>query len=248
MFGNQSNLPSYSETGSLSESDNHIFEFDEHQSYHTDLNQSDSDTGSSTMPHGRLRRLTPAPATGQLQLVFPAEYVEGFRSGNVEFNIPGVMRYYIKPTDSVELKFRFSNPSAKESEQDQIEESHCVGSTNIQGSQSDTTLSMSLPPHLTGFQLKSPQHFTMSEPTEDTSGNKSGFFTSKHSEDVNQFGTDTHVFSGDHFQSVDSGLLSTQGPLSSAMFGQSVVHTEHSNLGDNLTSSLSYSSRFSNYY
>ncbi|KAF6771142.1 hypothetical protein AHF37_10212 [Paragonimus kellicotti] len=83
-----------------------IFELEENST----LNVAGSSSGPHTnksrkrLPLGRLRRFAPSQITGQQKLEFPGMFVQGFRDGHVEFNIPGVLQDSLKPTDSIEVK------------------------------------------------------------------------------------------------------------------------------------------------
>lgn len=61
-------------------------------------------------PMGRLRRgSSQVPHRVSEEMRFPAMFVEGFRNGHVAFNIPGVLADSLKPTDSVDLRFKYHN-------------------------------------------------------------------------------------------------------------------------------------------
>ncbi|KAA3679080.1 uncharacterized protein DEA37_0006629 [Paragonimus westermani] len=83
-----------------------IFELEENSTVGVAGYSSDANTNKSRkrLPLGRLRRFAPTQITGQQKLEFPGMFVQGFRDGHVEFNIPGVLQDSLKPTDSIEVK------------------------------------------------------------------------------------------------------------------------------------------------
>ncbi|KAF5404328.1 hypothetical protein PHET_02084 [Paragonimus heterotremus] len=83
-----------------------IFELEENSTFSAAGSSSVPATNTSRkrLPPGRLRRFAPSQITGQQKLEFPGMFVQGFRDGHVEFNIPGVLQDSLKPTDSIEVK------------------------------------------------------------------------------------------------------------------------------------------------
>ncbi|KAF7257487.1 hypothetical protein EG68_05364 [Paragonimus skrjabini miyazakii] len=83
-----------------------IFELEENSTVSVAGSSSDPNTNTSRkrLPLGRLRRFAPSQITGQQKLEFPGMFVQGFRDGHVEFNIPGVLQDSLKPTDSIDVK------------------------------------------------------------------------------------------------------------------------------------------------
>ncbi|CAH8578926.1 unnamed protein product [Heterobilharzia americana] len=88
-----------------------IFQFDEKfgQTSSQDNDQT-SHEKSYSPPMGRLRREMPKPITAETKVEFPGIFVEGFRSGHLKFNIPGILKDSLKPTDSMEVKINLPTP------------------------------------------------------------------------------------------------------------------------------------------
>ncbi|KAK4470489.1 hypothetical protein MN116_006039 [Schistosoma mekongi] len=134
IFTNNSTTSAYSNrfinttgaTTSMNDNDDEmIFQFDEMFGQNTfhDADQGCNTSISDSPPWGRPRRENPKPLTGRYQVEFPGIFVEGFHGGHVKFNIPGVLRGSLNPTDSMILKINLlspdehSNPSAAVHEQ-----------------------------------------------------------------------------------------------------------------------------------
>uniref|UniRef100_A0A0X3PFN6 Uncharacterized protein n=1 Tax=Schistocephalus solidus TaxID=70667 RepID=A0A0X3PFN6_SCHSO len=71
---------------------------------------------SNKPPMGRLRRESGVTPKTTEKLLFPAMFVEEFRGGHVGFNIPGVLRDSLKPTDSIDLRFNFELGRSRQDE------------------------------------------------------------------------------------------------------------------------------------
>ncbi|KAL7062536.1 hypothetical protein AAHC03_0372 [Spirometra sp. Aus1] len=71
---------------------------------------------SNKPPLGRLRRESGVAPKATEKLHFPAMFVEEFRGGHVGFNIPGVLRDSLKPTDSIDLHFNFELGRSRQDE------------------------------------------------------------------------------------------------------------------------------------
>ncbi|KAL7062540.1 hypothetical protein AAHC03_0373 [Spirometra sp. Aus1] len=71
---------------------------------------------SNKPPLGRLRRESGVAPKATEKLHFPAMFVEEFRGGHVGFNIPGVLRDSLKPTDSIDLHFNFELGKSRQDE------------------------------------------------------------------------------------------------------------------------------------
>ncbi|TGZ64560.1 hypothetical protein CRM22_006319 [Opisthorchis felineus] len=88
-----------------------IFELDELASHAMELSLDERGTSRPQKPPmGRLRRVAPTTITGQQKLEFPGVFVQGFRNGHVDFNIPGILQDSLKPTDSIEVKINLFTP------------------------------------------------------------------------------------------------------------------------------------------
>ncbi|TNN17635.1 hypothetical protein EWB00_011044 [Schistosoma japonicum] len=102
-----------STTTSMNDNDDEmVFQFDEMfgQTTFHDIGQCCNSSISDSPPLGRPRRENPKPLTGLYQVEFPGIFVEGFHGGHVKFNIPGVLRGSLNPTDSMILKINLLSP------------------------------------------------------------------------------------------------------------------------------------------